>query len=583
MDTRVAALEGVRALVGIRRQRPGIGGVVLPCERRVLEVLEVLRQRREEVEVPPHVHQAVALNALDIGGLGADVCRSDEQLVHDEVDMVGLLVVDHVERKLVRGLGVLVACHRRNGVAVVAGVDLAFIVAVLVGGEGVGLRLAELVRAGDGDGDTADRRGLVLLVHVAANSAVAAHPDLGRVRHRALALVVHGGHVEDVAVLVVHVVGQHVLRDGVARDNLVEGSLVDQLAVHVDAVATVGTVLDGLPRQRNGLLVFEDTRVAGLQVRGHVQARREAEHGTGGHALVLRARVAALLDAPEVVRVVPQSDVVRDAQALLQLAAPLADVGGRVVRLVLRIVGAAEDDTPLVGIVVQRPAQRQVVLRDVVGVVLGIDAGHGLDRARQLLEVDRHLEVLASGGGNQVIGAGQHVQVEDLGASAVAIVNDGLNGFIRNGGTRVDGNVVNENHILVIGHMMEGNPHVLASVIAQVNRFLIPCRKTVVQIGNLTSVLSIASTASAIVPNGSEVGSARCFSSGNANLHVVHVSITQIIMVESEAGVVTKSISLRRNEIVVLIKAAIAVYIREGKDKVIRFVVAIASSIGEHV
>ena len=205
---------------------------------------------------------------------------------------------------------------------------------------------------------------------------------------------------------------------------------MDHFTVHVDAVSTIGTVLDGVPGQGHSVFIFEDTGLAGLQVRRSVEVRGEAEHRTQGDALVRRAGVAALVNTPEVVGVVIQSHHVGDTEGLGEVAGPFTNVGGGVVRLVIRPVGAAEDQTILVAVVVERPAERQVVLRDVVGVIFRIDASDRLDRARQFFEVDAHLKVFASGGSHQVVGASQHVQAFDDGTSGVGMF-DGLIGINR--------------------------------------------------------------------------------------------------------------------------------------------------------
>ena len=137
----------------------------------------------------------------------------------------------------------------------------------------------------------------------------------------------------------------------------------------------------------------------------------EAKHFAGhGAATFFLATIGALVNTPEVVGVVEQ---VGDGVLLSEVAAPFGHDGERVVRLIIRPVGAAEHEAVLGAVGTELPLQGHAGRLDTVGVVGRIN-GHSLFGTRQFVNVDFHLEVVICGGSDQVVGTRQHVQTVDF-------------------------------------------------------------------------------------------------------------------------------------------------------------------------
>ena len=272
--------------------------------------------------------EGVAFNTRNVDGLGANHARHVELFVHHEVHVVVVTFVGNREGRtiLVRS-GILVARAGSDGNGVFTHVDLHLVVAMFVGRGFVGVRIAELIGTGDGDGDTRDRGLIVLFEHIAVDAvggAVATHLHLGDVGRSGFAFVIEGGHIE---VIAVHVVFQ---LSGGNDPGAVEarvrsvGRGVDEFTILVDVVVTIGTVLDAHPGQRGGF-TFEQLLGVSLQVHRDVEVRGEAEHITdGGAAAIFFAAVGALFNTPEVVGVVPQR---RQGIRGSQLVGPFGDDG----------------------------------------------------------------------------------------------------------------------------------------------------------------------------------------------------------------------------------------------------------------
>ena len=205
-------------------------------------------------------------------------------------------------------------------------------------------------------------------------------------------------------------------------------------------------------------------------------------------------------------------------------------------RLIFRIVGATEDDTPFVAVVVERPEERQVARRDTRSVVSRIDVGHRSNRARKLFGVDNNFEVRIRGGGDQVVGASQHVQVLDDGTCAeVARRNNRLIGINRSRASSVDSDIIN--------HIMESNPHILTSISGQADGVRTPVLITVACVTNfcLGTIVGLGTA----IPNLRKAAGSRVGSSGNADREVLRIVIVGVVGPEGDRGVVVDAVLLK--------------------------------------
>ena len=96
--------------------------------------------------------------------------------------------------------------------------------------------------------------------------------------------------------------------------------------------------------------------------------------------------------------------------------------------------------------------------------------------------------------------------------------------------------------------MMESNPHILTSVCAQVDSDFTPVLKTVVRVADL-GLFSI--TSHKAIPNRSKVGSTRIVGRSNADFEIIRILVVGIVKEEVDRGIVTQSVLLGRNQIVV--------------------------------
>ena len=87
-------------------------------------------------EVPPNLDEFFT---IDLDGLCADVGRSVERFVHDEVDVIDLTLVRSIEGQCMSRGGFLIAILVGNGHGVFTNVDLHVVVTVVVGGGSVGV------------------------------------------------------------------------------------------------------------------------------------------------------------------------------------------------------------------------------------------------------------------------------------------------------------------------------------------------------------------------------------------------------------------------------------------------------------
>ena len=401
-------------------------------------------------DLPPNLHEFVV---ADLNDFGADHRAGIELFLHDEVHLAPSALVRQGERRNVGvRLGVLVAgAVGQSGIVFASQHGVNGVVTVVVGGGAVVDGVAELVGASHGDGDAADRGDAVLFIHIAVDAgfgAVAAHHHDGVVGEGRFAFVIDGGHVEGVAR---HVVGQFRGRNGPAEVGLGVGVRfggVEQLAVLVDAIATVGTVHDSVPSQ-NGGVAFEDLFGRGHEVLRSVEGGGESPDGAA-HA-VGASRVVEL-DVPEVVGVVPE---VGHRVAVSHVGAEAAvfgiDDGLRVTGF--RIVGGTEHEAPTGGILGVRPAQSDAGGLDAVLVVGRIRVegkARSVDgRARHVGCIDIHGVVGIGRGGNQVVGASLQRQILDDGAGAHVSQGAGA-AAATTSGFKFDGDVVNKQIVFVV-------------------------------------------------------------------------------------------------------------------------------------
>ena len=390
-DASATALQAVGAFVRIvRGDGPRIVGSGFPIELAEVAGLEVFNHLIVEVEVPPNLDEFFA---IDLNGLGADISRSVEDFVHDEVDVIDLTLVRGIEGQCMSRDGFLITFLVGNGHGVVTNVDLHVVVTVVVGGGSVGVLVAKFVGTGDGDGDAADRGDAVLLVSIAVDTGfigVTRHLHDSIVREGGFTFVVDGGDVELVTIHVVrqfaggHSVGGHV--------DLVDGGTIEILVILVDVVVTIGTVDNRVPVQSGGL-AFEEFNRGGGQVLRHVEVRGEAPDVADGGAAGRLAAIGALVDTPEVVGVVPE---VGHSVFLSEVVRPVDEDGLRMrLHFIVRPVGRAEGEAVLGAVRVEQPLQGHAVGLDAFGVVDRSDHD-SLLRARQVFDADFNFEV--SGG-----------------------------------------------------------------------------------------------------------------------------------------------------------------------------------------